>query len=141
MTLIEFLRTLREDTPQWLLDFKDGDPFPRDEFLASRIMYYPGPSLDGHGVRVFSSSHSAHCFIHADYGLLQHEVEKELQPAGRGFKGYHPIARLVLTEQDLTPSSWESHIDPQELRRDPLWFNRIVDAPFAIFHVEERDVD
>lgn len=141
MTLIDFLRTLREDTPQWLMDFREGDPFPRAAFLASRIMYYPGPSLDGHGVRVFSSSRSAHCFVHADYGLLQDEVEQELRPAGRGFNGYHPIARLVLAEQDLTPSSWTTHIEPHEIQRDPLAFNRVAYSPFAIFHVEERDAD
>jgi hypothetical protein len=82
MTLIEFLAAIKEDTPQWLLDFEEGDSFPREVLLASRIMYYPGPSLDGHGVRVFSSSHSEHCFVHADYDLYQHEVEQELQPAG-----------------------------------------------------------
>lgn len=141
MTLIDFLKTLKEDVPQWLLDFREGDPFPREEFLNSRIMYYPGPSLDGHGVRVFASSHSAHCFVHADYGLFQQDVERELQPIGRGFKGYHPVARIALTESDLTPYSWKTHIEPHEIHGDPLLFNRVAYSPFGIFHVEERDFD
>ncbi len=139
MTLVEFLQTLSEDTPRWLLEFREGDRFPREEFLRSRVMYYPGPSLDGHGVRVFASSHSVHCFVHADYGLRRRDVERELKPLGRGFKGYHPIARIVLTEQDLTPAGWTTHVEPHEIKNDPLLFNRVAYSPFAIFHVEERD--
>jgi hypothetical protein len=103
MTMYEYLRQQREDPPAWLGRFNPGDPFPREQFFASRVVYYPGSGTDGHPVKVFGSTHSAHCFVYADYGVTQTALEEELGDPRYGFRGYHRLSRLQLRETDLIP--------------------------------------
>jgi hypothetical protein len=71
MTVYDYLKKDKESIPRWLLEIKEGDPFPYQDFFASRIVYYPGSYTDGHAVKVFGSTHSAHSFIYVDYWLLK----------------------------------------------------------------------
>lgn len=45
MTLYEHLHQQHEDLPSWLDRFNPGDPFPREQFFASRVVYYPGSGI------------------------------------------------------------------------------------------------
>ena len=138
MTLYEFLAGQREDLPTWLDTFQAGTPFSREVFFGSRVVYYPGSGTDGHPVKVFGSTHSAHCFVYADYMVSQARLEETLDSVHR-FRGYHTVSRLQLREADLVPSGWTRHLefgDPQ----DRYGFsNAIAAAPFGFLEVLERD--
>ena len=86
MTIYEYLKKDKEYIPSWLVEIKEGDKFSRDDFFRSRIVFYPGSYTDGHAVRVFGSTHAAHCFIYVDYGITQSVLETEL--INHGFLGY-----------------------------------------------------
>jgi len=138
MTLKEYLERQREDLPGWLGGFTLSDAFPREQFFASRVVYYPGSGTDGHPVKLFGSTHSAHCFVYADYGVPQQQIEGQLA-ARRGFRGYHTFARLQLCERDLVPGGWTPHVGPDEVLRDKNHFANV--APFGFLEVLERNAN
>ncbi len=80
MTLNEYLRQQSEEMPDWLEHFGSGDRFSRSQFFGSRVVYYPGSGTDGHPVKVFGSSHSAHSFVYVDYGMSQADVDALTAP-------------------------------------------------------------
>jgi hypothetical protein len=63
--------------PSWLDDFANGDAFERESFFASRIVYYPSSGTDGHPVKLFGSTHSAHSFVYAAYSCLVFQYEQK----------------------------------------------------------------
>lgn len=137
MTMYEYLRQQPEHLPTWLSQFSPGDTFPREQFFASRVVYYPGSGTDGHPVEVFGSTHSAHCFVYADYGVTQATLEQELED--HGFHGYHRLSRLQLHEADLVPQGWTAHVDLNEVPHDRNMFAAVADAPFGFLEVLERE--
>lgn len=140
MTLYEYLRNeLREDVPGWLDNFRSGAPFSREQFFASRVVYYPGSGDDGHPVKLFGSTHSAHCFVYADYGVSQTALESKLEDPSHGFRGYHKLARLQLSERDLVPAGWTPHVHAGEAPRDRQGFAAVASAPFGFLEILERD--
>jgi hypothetical protein len=136
MSPYEYLQNESEPIPRWLEEFNKGDAFSRDDFFASRIVYYPGSGFDGQPVKLFGSTHSAHCFVFADYGITRAELEAELE--GNGFHRYHTLARLQLAENDLVPQGWRPHIPPNSDARQGLAINN---PPFGFLEVLERDDD
>lgn len=139
MTLYEYLRQQREDPPAWLGRFNPGDPFPREQFFASRVVYYPGSGTDGHPVKVYGSTHSAHCFVYADSGVTQTALEEELGDPRWGFRGYDRLSRLQLRETDLVPRGWTAHVDRAEVPHDRHGFAAVAAAPFGFLEVLERE--
>jgi hypothetical protein len=139
MSIYEYLHQQREDSPAWLGRFNPGDQFPRDQFFASRVVYYPGSGTDGHPVKVFGSTHSAHCFVYADYGVNQATLEEELGDPRYGFRGYETLARVQLREQDLVPRGWTAHVDRTEVPHHRHWFATVAAAPFGFLEVLERN--
>lgn len=138
MTLYAYLRNIPEDIPDWLINFEISDGFSRQRFFSSRVVYYPGSWLDGHPVELFGSTHTAHCFIYADYMLSRNDLEAELaDPEGR-FRGYQTLARIELTESDLVPGGWEPHIRYREMPWDLFYRARMEEAPFVFLEVLER---
>lgn len=137
MTIYEYLRGNREPVPDWLEQFQPGESFSRQHFFSSRIVYYPGSGTDGHPVKVFGSTHSAHCFVYTDYGLTSATVETQLEHPTNRFRGYHTLYRLALNQRDLSPSGWVPHIDGEEERQDQYRFAKA--PPFAFLEVLERD--
>lgn len=89
----EYLMEFREDVPQWLKEYKPGDQVDFSEFMNCRVGYYPGAGFDGNLIKVGNRSHSVHCFMHADYGILREEMEKHLAK-GECITGYHSIGRV-----------------------------------------------
>lgn len=138
MTLYDCLRQQREDPPAWLGRFRSGDPFPREQFVASRVVYYPGAGTDGHPVKVFGSTHSAHCFVYADYGVTQTALEEKLGDPRFRFRGYHSLSRVQLRETDLVPWGWTAHVDRAEVPLDRHGF-AVAAAPFGFLEVLERE--
>jgi len=126
-----------EAVPSWLDDFTNGDAFGRQQFFASRIVYYPGAGTDGHPVKLFGSTHSAHSFVYADYGRTQTALAAELGHAAHRFRGYHTLARLDLAECDIVPGGWIPHVDPGDMAPDRYRFAAA--PPFGFLEVLERD--
>jgi hypothetical protein len=137
MVLYEYLRGVGEQMPAWLDRFDTGAAFSRQQFFASRIVYYPGSGTDGQPVKLFGSTHSAHCFVYADYGVDRTAVEAELEHPAHRFRGYHALVRLNLTERDLSPRGWTPHLEPAEVARERYRFATA--PPFGFLEVLERD--
>lgn len=139
MTLYEYLRQLAEPIPSWLADFQHGDVFNRQSFFASRIVYYAGAGFDGHPVKLFGSTHSAHCFVYVDYGVTEAEMIAEIEHPRWRFLGYHTLARLQLAEHDLAPRGWTPHVSPGETGQQPYRFVGDGFRPFGFLEVLQRD--
>ena len=101
MLMCDYLYTRSEKTPEWLTSYKVGDNFPYLDFLSSRIVYYPGHGADGQPIQLFSSSHSAHCYVYADYGLSRKSLESDLDHPTKGFRGYYTLDRIDVSVRNL----------------------------------------
>jgi hypothetical protein len=94
-----------EQIPAWLaaeepMTFTVGN---LQSFLKSRIVYYPGSLTDGHVIKLFGGSQSAHCFVHCDLDIDIDQVRQELQTEHGGHpRGYSPQLLQVLPAQQLT---------------------------------------
>lgn len=145
MTPYEYLSNKRETMPSWLRAFQPGDAFDCQQFFSHRVVYYPGSGFDGHPVKLFGSTHSAHSFIYVDYGQTQLELEEQLGHRLNGFRGYHTLARINLTEADLVPNGWDSSVDrsalPPDLYYDYTNFaNKNFSSPFGFLEILEREM-
>jgi len=140
VTPYEFLRRQHaEELPEWLDKHRKGDSFPREQFFASRIVYYPGSGTDGHPVKMFGSTHSAHCFIYADYGVTQQQLEYELEDRDCRFRGYHTVDRLELEESDILFSGRTPWASLRKLHANRFQSTAIADKPVRFLEVLERD--
>jgi hypothetical protein len=118
MTLLSYLREKPEAIPSWLDQFANGERFRPEQFFASRVVYYPGSGTDGQPVKLFGSTHCAHTFVYADYGVTQARLQAELCHPTHRFLGYHTLARVELAEGDLAPGGWVPHIDSEDGKAD-----------------------
>jgi len=140
MNLYEYLQNQRtEELPEWLARFSRSDRFSSNHFFESRVVYYPGSGTDGHPVKLFGSTHSAHCFVYADYHLTQDELETELSHPRHAFRGYHTFARLQLQESDFVAKNWTHHVDTGDVSQNNYWFATVATAPFGFLEILERD--
>jgi hypothetical protein len=137
MTLYEYLQMIPEHIPDWLKQFRVGDVFDSQQFFASRVVYYPGSGTDGHPVKLFGSTHCAHCFVYADYGITENNMKEELNHPIYRFRGYHTLARVQLREHDLVPDGWNKHVNLDESHMDMSLF--VKTSPFGFLEVLERD--
>lgn len=137
LTIYEYLRERSEKLPAWLDSFREGDDFPREDFFRSRIVYYPGSGTDGHAVKAFGSTHSAHCFIYADYMIAQTELEAQLDHEHNGFRGYKTLLRKQLAVEDLVPLGWTCHLTASEASRNRYLFSTIA-LPFGFLEILQR---
>ena len=133
---LEVLASERASVPEWLANYSPEHNFPREQFFASRIIYYPGSGLDGHPLRIWGKSHSAHCFVFVDYGVHKNELHEILSDENhrRHPRGYRPVHIIDLLEKDLTPRGWRPHIRVHH--RGVPAFAQV--KPFALWTVLER---
>ena len=98
----------RTPVPKWLENFQPNSQFPTEDFFRSRLIYYPGCGDDGHPLRLWGQSHSAHCFVFSDYGIERAEIEEKLTNpnAPRHVLGYRTIHFADLRECEITPRGW-----------------------------------
>lgn len=135
--MTEYLKTYREDVPQWLAGYSTGDFVSFSDFMAGRIGYYPGSGTDGSMIKVGNISHSVHCFIHADYRMDRKEMECHLR-LPRCVYGYHEIGRVEWTGKDILPNGGypSREIDG---KCPENWYDR--DNPYYLLVIYERDRD
>lgn len=136
----EFLLSQREPIPLWLKNFSAKSKFNAQDFFGSRVVFYPGSGSDGHPVKVFGSTHSAHCFVYADYGITQKDLERALD-GPQGFNGYHSLARLSLQQNQILPSGWSPTLSSEELEqvKNSCFSRGLGVTPYAFLEVLERD--
>lgn len=139
MTPNQFLLGHREVLPTWLAQFSAGDPFSRDHFFSSRIVYYPGSGSDGQPVKLFGSAHCAHCFIYADYGIAQNELEQELNDLQSRFRGYRTLYRVQLRQQELLVSGWTPHISPTDSNLAKAITGKTGNSPYGFMEILARE--
>jgi hypothetical protein len=135
---VSYLENRSEPTPTWLNDFSRESQFVATEFFNSRIVYYPGSGFDGQPVEMFGSTHSAHCFVYADYGVQQDAIRNQLNDPRHGFRGYETFCRIELTERDLVPNGWKAHITAGERRQANTCRAPIKDQPYGLVEILTR---
>ena len=134
-TMIEYLKTYREDMPQWLKDYKSGDFVPFTEFLAGRVGYYPGSYTNGTLIKVGNMSQSVHCFIQVDYWMERDYLNRHLAMP-RCVYGYHEIGRVEWTGEDILPRG--EYPSLEIARRCPKnWYDW--ENPYYFLVIFERD--
>lgn len=140
MTPYEYLSKYREPMPAWLANFKSGDSFHAKDFLASRVVFYPGSATDGHAIKLFGSTYSAHCFVYVDYMISKEEMVRTLEHPLHSVMGYKTLSRIELQMSDLTPNGWRQHIDYRaELGGRPWTYNQA--QSYGFIEILERKDD
>lgn len=140
ITQKEYLRAnYRENMPAWLANYRKEVPLTLGGFLKSRIVYYPGSRVDGHPVEVFGGSHSAHCFVYADYSLEEPELRAELKQ--HGFLGYSIYAEKSFSRNELLGAIpfRHQHVTAEEALRAQAGYRQFATvSPFALLVVLQR---
>ncbi len=112
-TIKQFFQDVKEVTPTWLNDFKQGDKPSFETILSSRVVYYPGSRFDGQPIRTFNNAHYAHVFFYVDYDVDRDTIIEELSK-DNALKGYKKIGIIEYLEKDITPRGWKPHYVPNE---------------------------
>ena len=89
----------REETPDWLKNFKPGDELDYRKVFGSASVMYPGCGDDGRAIKLFSQAHAAHLFYYVDYGMSPEEWKQNLEEVP--VKGYHILDARVVNRCDL----------------------------------------
>jgi hypothetical protein len=87
----------REGIPKWLGFAETPSATMLRECLASRTVFYPGSGTDGQAMKMFCSSHAAHCVIHAD---LNHDADGLIADL-RAIRGYSLVAPLIMSGDEV----------------------------------------
>jgi len=141
MTVYEYLKDYSEAMPPWLASYRSGDGFDRAKFFGSRVVYYPGHGSDGHPVKVFGSTATAHCFVLVDYSYEESVLRQDLLSKKRGFKGYRCLDLISVTEHQLTPSGWQPSValTPREQRAADHAKKAWARPPYGLLAILERE--
>ena len=135
-----YLLQFREETPEWLRNFKAGDSVSFADFMSGRVGYYPGSGNDGNLVAIANKSHCVHAFLYVDYLIKREDLEAELARVNC-FNGYHSIGRVEWTEKDLTPNGQHPFKIWRKPRIDPMYFVDRTITPYCFMEVFERNED
>lgn len=134
MEITKFLETHREPMPIWLSDFKSESDFDRTAFFQSRVIYYPGHGGDGHPIKLFGGSHSAHCFLMVDSHFTESQLVNTLDSEQTTFRGYHSLFRRKLKQTEVQPAAWTPHVSAPNHS-----FARPSIQPFGLLEILERN--
>ena len=99
--LLAVLQPYREPEPRWLGPATEFNRATLDQFLDSRVAFYPGAGEDGQLFSLFGKSRSVHCFVHADFNQPAEDILAILQGEGKDrIYGYDPVFDKII------PSNW-----------------------------------
>ena len=99
MKMYEYLSQFREELPQWLREYREGDTIDFKDVMSSRVAYYPGFGRDGTMLKVGNMSHSVHSYIHLDY---LNTYEKDMLQTEK-LPGYRSIGHFDWEIEDVLP--------------------------------------
>lgn len=132
----------REDLPRWLETYDHNSKFNSRTFFQSRVVFYPGSGDDGDAVKIFGSSHSAHCFVYSDYGINAETIKATLDSLHRNFYGYKSLVRQDLKESDISPTGWKMHASPEQIEKWRQHFQESLNGrahSYGFLEILERD--
>ncbi len=72
----------------------------------------------------------------SDYGISEERIKNELEDPMYRFSGYHTLASIPLSVDQLSPNGWVHHLAQKNIENS-LRFNNV--SPFALFVILERD--
>ena len=140
MTPEDYLKSNdRSAVPAWLTGYRRDSTFKSSDFFNSRVVFYPGSGTDGHAVKVFGSSHAAHCFVYVDFMLSEADIRSALDSTSHRFKGYKTVARQSVRQNEIGPLSWVSHATEAQRQMAMAHFRGGPPQGFGMFEVLERD--
>ena len=141
ITPAEYFSADKEYMPLWLANHKKGDKVNILELLNSRLVYYPGAGTDGSPIRTFNIAHAAHVFVYVDYGYNKQKIDSEL--SDDAFIGYHLHHEQEVSERELTPRTFRSHITNEEKRKAASGYDMSIrpEEGFALLKIYERNED
>ena len=139
-TPLDVLRSDAEPLPRWLANYRAGMFFPERSFFASRTAYYPGSGDDGHLLRIFGKSHTAHCFVHADNFHPAVDLETQILDGSHKHhpKGYRVLDFQHLALSTITPRNWTPQQILFQAEGNSLVQTQPHGGPFALWAVLER---
>ena len=135
-SIYHFLKQMQEPLPEWLAACHGTEGFRIEDFFRSRTVFYPGSGTDGHPVKLFNSTCSAHCFIYADYLLSEDRIKEELESKENGFLGYHIIFEIRLPLSQVSYTGKVCHLTRNTLDKSKI-FHPV--NPYAFVTIMERD--
>ena len=98
----DLLRQSTLPVPSWLKETTEFTDQTARDFLGSRAVFYPGSGDDGDAFRLFGGTHSAHCFVHADYNLSPAVIADKLELRYPDHvKGYEPILTSIISAKAI----------------------------------------
>lgn len=113
LTIKEYFQGVKEATPEWLNNFKQGNKPSFDTILSSRVVYYPGAEFDGQPIKTFNNAQYAHVFFYVDYNVEKDTLLEKVSE-DNAFKGYRKIGTIEYQESDITPQGWRPHYMPSK---------------------------
>ncbi len=124
------------EIPDWL---KTNDFKFNIKNVLEDSLYYPCAHFDGDPVKFLMGN--VYTFIYVDYGVSKDQFLTETDQ--KGFKGYHIIYKQSINQEELTPSGWNVHINPNLNERSPneSFYKDFINKPFCEWIIFERDPD
>lgn len=139
MSMTEYLSRFREEMPQWLRNYRNGDKVEFTDILDCRTLYYPGSGYDGQPVATFNKAHACHCHIYVDFLYTKLQLSLELRDRYSRFKGYHSLGNYEFREDEIRPKGYVPYIpDGYRLNSEAKPITSGVN-PFCLIEILERD--
>ena len=144
ISMSEYLKTYKEEMPDWLNNYKPGDKLSFDMIMSSRIGYYPGSGSDGDLVAIANKAHCTHSYLYVDYCVKKEDIISEVDANSlRGyhspFRGYHSIGRFDWAEHDITPNGQYPLNINYIPREHPMTHVDKTVKPYCFTEILERD--
>ena len=137
VTIDKYLAQYKEEMPDWLKSFHDGDKVPFAEVMSGRIGYYPGCGSDGQLIKLGNLSHSLHAYLYVDYTMEREEVMDNLS-GPHSIRGYHVIGTIEYNKEDILPHGSYAFSTIRSPQMDPGTFRS---DWYCVMCIWERDND
>jgi hypothetical protein len=90
--LTDLLNSHAIPVPDWIKKSPPLNMEVFDQFLSSRVVFYPGSGMDMQPVELFNGTHNACCFVYADFEPISNFPQ---------FRGYETTCVQTLTAEEL----------------------------------------
>jgi hypothetical protein len=120
MTLVDYLKQKQERLPTWLETFNKEKPETINfkTLMSSRVLFYPGPDIDGTPIKSFNKAHYCHVYLYADYNVNQVEMQKRF--TNNEFAGYECIHIHEFKVNDLVPKAYKPSFQLNKVQQEAL---------------------
>ena len=141
ISIKEYFEHNREQTPEWLKEYKNGDrPSFKDIFNSGRIVYYPGSGYDGQPIKTFNIAHYSHTYFYVDYMVTKESIVERLTE-DNALNGYKNIGIIEYKEKDLSPHGWVPHYHPTVEEINEMKRSSNDGESYCLVFIFERDIN